>query len=237
MCRHLKPGNAGMNVFLGLNKNAEELGLRRQSTWAFTSNTAHQEVDQYFSKDVTEVMDGEVPLLFISFPSSKDPEWANHPGRENKATCAIVTLANWDWFKKWQDKTVKKRGDNYEEIKNSIGHQMIEQTCQLFPQLKDCIDFVDIGSPVSNTHYIAQPYGEIYGLDHSLERFDPLTVAKLRPKTDINGLFLTGQDIFSAGFTGALFGGLLCAQQVLGRNVMTDLIKLNKKLRTDKKKV
>merc|ERR1712226_1088331 len=141
---------------------------------------------------VDDVMESEIPLLFISFPSAKDPEWVNHPGRENKATCAIVTLANWDWFKQWEGKQVKKRGDSYEEIKQRIGHQMIEQTCQLFPQLRDCIDFTDIGSPVTNTHYIAQPHGEIYGLDHSLERFDPLTVAKLRPQTDIPGLYLTG---------------------------------------------
>lgn len=236
ICTGLKPGNAAMNVFLGLSKNAEELGLRRQSTWAFTDNKIMSDVDSYFERSATEAMDSDVPLLFISFPSSKDPEWSNHPGRKDKATCAIVTLASWEWFKEWDGKPVKKRGDDYDEVKNSIGHRMIEQTCQLFPQLKDCIDFVDIGSPVTNSHYIAQPHGEIYGLDHSSERFDPLTVAQLRPKTDIEGLFLTGQDILSCGFTGALWGGLLCAQQVLGRNIMTDLIKLNKKIRAQEKK-
>jgi len=237
ICNNLKPGNAGLNVFLGLNKNAEELGLPRQSFWAFTNNDINREVDKYFAMSAEDVMDSEIPLLFISFPSSKDPEWKNHPGRENKATCAIVTLGNWNWFKEWVDKPVKKRGDGYEEVKQSIGHQMIEQTCKLFPQLRDCIDFTDIGSPVTNTHYIAQPYGEIYGLDHSLERFEPLMVSKLRPKTDIPGLFLTGQDIMTCGFTGALYGGLLSAQMVLGRNVMSDLIKLNKKLRAKEKKL
>ena len=64
---------------------------------------------------------------------------------------------------------MKKRGDSYDEVKNSIGHQMIEQTCQLYPQIRDCIDFTEIGSPVTNKHYIAQPHGEIYGLDHSIE--------------------------------------------------------------------
>merc|ERR1711971_1043314 len=236
ICTSLKPGNAAMNVFLGLSKNAEEPGLRKQSTWAFTDNKIMSDVDSYFEQSATEAMDRDVPLLFISFPFSKDPEWSNHPGRKDKATCAIVTLANWEWFKEWDSKPVKKRGDDYDEVKNSIGHRMIEQTCQLFPQLKDCIDFVDIGSPVTNSHYIAQPHGEIYGLDHSSERFDPLTVAQLRPKTDIEGLFLTGQDILSCGFTGALWGGLLCAQQVLGRNIMTDLTKLNKKIRAQEKK-
>ena len=61
-------------------------------------------------------------------------------------------------------------------------------------------------------------------------RFDPLTVAKLRPETDIPGLYLTGQDILSCGFTGALFAGVISAQAILGRNVMGDLIKLHNTL-------
>ena len=65
---------------------------------------------------------------------------------------------------------------------------LIEQTCKLFPQIRDHIDFKDIGSPVTNKYYLAQPNGEIYGLDHTLERFDPLMAAKLRPKTDIPGM-------------------------------------------------
>ena len=37
-----------------------------------------------------------------------------------KSTAAIVTLANWNWFKDWKDKGVKKRGDDYTEIKVTI---------------------------------------------------------------------------------------------------------------------
>merc|ERR1711915_964913 len=129
------------------------------------------------------------------------------------STCAIVTLANWKWFDKWQDNQVKKRGDDYEEIKQAIGDKMIQQVCKLYPQIED-----KIASPVTNKFYLEQPHGEIYGLDHSRERFEPLTVAKLRPGTDIPGLYLTGQDILSCGFTGALFAGVISAQAVLGRN-------------------
>ena len=76
---------------------------------------------------------------FSNLPSAKDPEWSSHPGRENKTTCAIVTLANWSWFSEWQDGQVKKRGDEYEEIKQAIGHKMIEQTCKLYPQVQSNI--------------------------------------------------------------------------------------------------
>ena len=38
----------------------------------------------------------------------------------------------------------KKRGDDYEEIKQAIGHKMIEQTCKLYPQV-----IVDLDKTVS----------------------------------------------------------------------------------------
>eukprot|EP00092_Neocalanus_flemingeri_P062333 GFUD01075188.1.p1 GENE.GFUD01075188.1~~GFUD01075188.1.p1 ORF type:complete len:613 (-),score=151.65 GFUD01075188.1:74-1912(-) len=236
ICKGLKPGMAAMNVFVGMNKSGKELKLKKHSIWAYANNDVNNTVDDYFAQSIEDALGSEIPLLFISFPSAKDPEWNNHPGRENKSTCTIIALANWDWFKTWEDKAVKKRGDEYDEVKNTIGHQMIEQTCKIFPQMRDCIDFTDIGSPVTNKHYIAQPHGELYGLDHSVNRFDPLTVAKLRPQTDVPGLFLTGQDILTCGFTGAMFGGVLAAQAVMGRNVMADAIALKKQLKEKKKK-
>ena len=65
---------------------------------------------------------------------------------------------------------VKKRGDDYEEIKQAIGDKMIQQVCKLYPQIEDKIDFTEIATPVTNKFYLEQPHGEIYGLDHSRER-------------------------------------------------------------------
>jgi len=42
------------------------------------------------------------------------------------------------------------------------------------------------------------------------------------------GLFLTGQDIMSAGFVSALNAGLLCASAVLEQNLFLDVAKLHK---------
>jgi len=234
ICKTLKPGVGAMNVFLGLNASVEELQLKKQNAWAFTSSDSEKDTLDYFESDRETAMDTEVPLLFISFPSAKDPEWNNHPGRKGKSTCAIVTLSNWKWFQDWENEPLKKRGDDYEEVKKTIGERMIDQACTLYPQIRDKIDYVEIGSPVTNKTYLGQPHGEIYGLDHTKERFDPYMVAKLRPETDIPGLFLTGQDILTCGYTGALFAGAISAQAVLGRGVMSDLISLHNKTTKDK---
>merc|ERR1712106_87551 len=68
ICKDLKPGIGAMNVFLGLNASAEELGVKRQNIWAFNDSNIDYEGQKYFDMNVEEAMDAEVPLLFISFP-------------------------------------------------------------------------------------------------------------------------------------------------------------------------
>ena len=174
----------------------------------------------------------DIPLLFISFPSTKDPESENrHPG---KTTCTIITLAPYEWFEPWENERVMKRGEEYEEIKNRIGKRIWDQTCKFFPQVRDRVDFFDVGSPLSNKYYIAAPRGEIYGIDHHVDRFSPQAAVKLRPDTSIPGLYLTGQDILSCGFAGAMFSGVITASAVLKRNLFADMDRLQKALKKKK---
>lgn len=68
--------------------------------------------------------------------------------------------------------------------------------------------------------------GEMYGVDHDLGRFTPEATVALRSDTNIKNLYMSGQDVFTCGFAGATFGGLICASTVLQRNVYADLMKL-----------
>ncbi|CAG0908731.1 unnamed protein product, partial [Darwinula stevensoni] len=102
-----------------------------------------------------------------------------------KATCAIITLLEYEWFHSWEKENLNHRGDRYEEIKKTIGHGLIDQACKLFPQMQDKIDLVVIGSPLSHNYYLGNTVGDIYGLHHNLERFKLEIQALLRPETGI----------------------------------------------------
>jgi len=230
----LKPGLACFQVFVGLRGTGEELSLKAQNVWAFTEPDLDAAIEKYCAKSLEEAANQPIPLLFISFPSAKDPTWeTRYPG---KSTCAIVTLCNWDWFKKWEkDGTLRARGDDYTELKDQMAHQMWQQVVGLFPHLADKVEYLEGGSPLTHNHYIKSNAGEIYGLDHDLCRFSNEASVALRPDLGIPGLLFTGQDVFVCGFAGAMYGGLLCASKALGQNLLTALMKNQSATRPEKK--
>lgn len=225
---HARNGVGGLSVYVGMKGSNKELGLEGKHFWCFWTPEGAEDLDkvtrEYCNKDGKDISKSPVPLLFISFPSAKDPLWdEKHPG---KSTATIVTFANFDWFADWEKERVHARGDVYEKRKNDFGKLIWNQTVALFPQLKDKVEYFEVGTPITNNYYLRANKGEMYGADHDLKRFTAEGAVELRPDTDIPGLFLTGQDIFNCGIAGASFGGLLCASTVLGRNVYKDLTDL-----------
>ena len=58
--------------------------------------------------------------------------------------CTIVTLCNYEWFEDWADERVKKRGHDYEALKENIGKKAWQQTCKIFPQLEHRVFLFDL---------------------------------------------------------------------------------------------
>lgn len=59
------------------------------------------------------------------------------------------------------------------------------------------VDYIDAGTPITNTHYIGAPKGEIYGADHGIARFSPELSATVRAETPLKNLYLTGESIYT----------------------------------------
>jgi all-trans-retinol 13,14-reductase len=154
------------------------------------------------------------PLLFISFPSAKDPAFAERcPGR---STIEIFTPAPYGWFERWADKPWKKRGEDYEELKRGFAGRLLEELFRHVPATRGRVDFAELSTPLSTRHFANYARGEIYGLGATPRRFESRV---LTPRTAIKDLYLTGQDVAVPGVTGALFGGILTAAAILGPKV------------------
>ena len=97
--------------------------VKKQNFWCFSRPQLDDAVEDYMRLSSKEAMDADIPLMFVSFPSAKDPTWTTRfPPAEDgvpKTTCAIVTLVNWDWFRKHdggEGAVVRKRDDDDYEV-------------------------------------------------------------------------------------------------------------------------
>jgi all-trans-retinol 13,14-reductase len=166
---------------------------------------------------------GESPVAYISFPSAKDPDWQkNHPGT---ATIQVVGSFPFEFMSRWKDLQWQKRGDEYEQLKCEIQNYLLKKLLIHVPQIESAIEYMELSTPLSTRHFTQYNKGEIYGLEHSPDRFN---IRELRPQTHIKNLYLTGQDIVCVGVGGALFSGMLTATAVLNRNVMWNVLRHKK---------
>lgn len=213
--KKVEPSVAHASLYLGFQKTADELGLEKPNLWIYPHHNHDRNVARFLADP-----EAPLPVAYCSFPSAKDPDFEHrHPGR---ATVEVITLAPYEWFSKWENTKWKKRGGEYEALKARLSDRLLDALYSQCPQLQGEVDHCELSTPLSTRHFANFAHGEIYGISHTPDRFRQRW---LRPKTPIRGLYLTGADICSAGIGGALFGGVLTASAVLGKNMINVIAK------------
>ena len=120
----------------------------------------------------------------------------------------MVTFVPWDTFLPWRDEPWKKRGEEYEALKQRLTEGLLTQLFRHRPALKPLLDYAELSTPVSTDNFCRPTAGSIYGLEPTPARFrNPW----LRPRSPVPGLFFSGSDVASVGVIGAMMGGVLAA--------------------------
>jgi all-trans-retinol 13,14-reductase len=213
--REVGPSLAHINLYVGLRGSDEELGLSKSNLWIYPTPDHDANVARFLA-------DPESPLpgAYISFPSAKDPTFAErYPG---KSTIQVIVLAKYDWFARWEEQPWKRRHESYENFKQRFTERLLEVLYANVPQVRGKVDHAELSTPLSTRHFANYSRGELYGLSHSPARFRQRC---LRPQAPIRGLYLTGQDVAVCGVEGAFAGGVLCASAILGRNLLAAGVK------------
>jgi all-trans-retinol 13,14-reductase len=211
----LDNSTAHICLYIGIKESPEALKLGTTNLWIYPHND-HDKALADFMKDIN----APLPVVYISFPAGKDPEWnENFPGR---STVEIITCIPYAWFAKWEGERWQKRGEEYEAFKEELSQRLLGYLYEQRPQLKGKIDYYELSTPLSTKHFTSYEKGEIYGLNHGPKRF---RMDFLRAPTPIKNFYLTGQDIVTVGIGGALFSGVLTASAILKRNVVKEVMK------------
>lgn len=206
---------AHMGMYIGVKESPESLHLPKCNYWIFPDEYNH-ELNQARYKN----LESDLPVAYVSFPAAKDPEWnETHPG---KSTIEVIILVPYEWFAQWENTSWKKRGAEYEAMKERVGQQMLERLYRVAPQLKGKIDYYDVSTPLTTKKFMSHAKGEIYGVAHTPQRFRQRF---LKPQTPVKRLLLTGQDVLIASIAGGMMGGLLCASTILKKNMLWEIMR------------
>jgi len=203
---------AHISLFVGLKGTSDELGLPSSNVWVSPTFNHDRNCLQWNTVDpsIDSIENATFPALFVTFPSAKDPSWADrHPG---KSACIVLGDAPYEWFNEWRDEPCRKRGESYNNFKNKLTHKLLAVLHEHFPQCKGRVEVCELGTPITAEHFLGAMRGASYGLAATPGRSVHM---ELQPTTSIPGLYLTGQDIMCAsGVLGAAYSGIITALTV-----------------------
>lgn len=143
-----KLGGRGFTVFLGLNRSAEELGIRDHN---------------YFIYDTCDNVAQYESMKKIGNTAAQATVCLNNadPGCSPEGTC-IMYMTTLFMDDVWSD--VKE--ENYFKTKNRVAEKMIERFENATgTKIKDVIEEIAIATPVTYARYCGQPQGTVYGYE------------------------------------------------------------------------
>ena len=201
-------------LYVGFKESNQAMHFNSTQYWVLPGYDHDSNVARYLADP-----QARMPLVWITFPSAKDPEWdRRYPGR---ATLTAVTLASYDWFSRWRGTEWHKRGTEYDDFKEQFAQRLLAEVYRQVPQAKGKVDYYELSTPLSTQHFCNHSRGEIFGLELSPTRFQQRW---LRPHLPIKNLYLCGQDIVTNGVGASAISGVLTASAILQRNVLKDIL-------------
>ena len=202
--------------------------LKPNSVSYFNHNIYHFESeDKVFSYQNNWIENKPQAVVITTNPHNKNEAFAQ--------SISLMTYMDYEQVEKWQHtfNTVKNesiRGNDYQEFKNEIVAELLQILEKYFPDIQEKIQSVHTSSPLSYRDYIGTSDGTMYGFEK--EASQPLKTL-ISPKTKIDNLFLTGQNLRLHGILGVTITGFLTAGEMLGKDAFFD--KVFKKIGYEKK--
>lgn len=210
----------GFSVYLGVDIDLRE-HLPAQNIFDIGGLDYQQMLDTMFASS-REEFDPDKALLWITSGTLKDEP---HPGSEGYASLELTTLtpqnyAFWGLEGGMLDGVDYHRNPAYLEQKRRIEKALVRRTLELLPFLEGHIVWQESSTMLSHEDWTLSRFGAWAGLDFSLKNM----LLRPGPRTEIEGLFLTGASSNCGGaILGTLRGGVETAGAVLGRDLWDEV--------------
>lgn len=119
----------------------------------------------------------------------------------------VVVVA--DHIKNWPS----YKSDEYKAKKEEVKEELLELVYRYFPDVKDHIKVVELGTPHTMKRYTNNSQGAVYGFEQNIKQGG---FNRLSNKADFTNVYLAGfWTNPGGGFEGAITGGILTAERLL----------------------
>ncbi|MCR5050806.1 MAG: NAD(P)/FAD-dependent oxidoreductase [Paludibacteraceae bacterium] len=135
----------------------------------------------------------------------------------------LLTPMRWSDVSQWADKPVGRRGEDYVAYKNEKVEQCLQLVEKRLPCLRDAIDHVYTSSPLTYYRYTRTHDGSSFGIRKDWH--SPMTTV-LTPRTPIQNVFLTGQNLNLHGILGVSMTSVFTCAEILGMDQMREELKI-----------
>lgn len=199
--------------FITVELDIRKAGLDSGNIWFMPEKDMDKLHDDLPGEDI--LRSDEFDSLFISCSSLKDPS-----GFDGKIhTIEVVTFIDYDAFNNYS--SIRNKNDvEYQRIKERLCQKLLNTFKRIMPEVYAHIIGLDLGTPLTNEHYINSTRGNVYGTEKGFWQTGPFSFTN---KSEIENLFMCGSSIMSHGVSGASYSGVKTAAEILKCNE-TDLL-------------
>ncbi len=194
---------SALSLFMASDMDLRGAGLDSGNYWSYE----HADLDAIYRRGMEAWVPspgGGVPGLFLTVTTLKDPSKL-HRGRH---TLEAFTFIDRGAFAAWGASRCGGRPDGYRALKAELTELMLGAVEAVVPGLRKSLVFCELGTPLTNEHYVPSTRGSLYGTEKTLGQ-------AYKAKTELEGLWLCGASTLSHGVFGATMSGLDAARLIL----------------------
>jgi phytoene dehydrogenase-like protein len=189
-----RPGASLLTVYYGFKRSLKDLGYACYST-VFFHDSVRSQKDILFNNSDDYQKRSFIFTDYSQLDSGLAPE-----GKSVAAVCCV------DYLKDWMGMDRKA----YLEKKAEVAAIFTARLGEMIPGITENIEYMEVGTPYTCSRYTLNPEGAVYGFAQNPDKKSIDT--SMLPD---NLWFASAWGKTGGGFSGAIYGGYLCALQAL----------------------
>lgn len=192
------PSTSMFVIYLGLKATPEKLGIK-EYCYIINENDDVAKVSKKCKKIFPH---NQRPIFFTTYMLDKDMM------KDDRLTISMAVTDNEKYWNKY-----KNDKEGYRNEKKRIADELIERAEQHFPGLKNCIEVIEIGTPLTMKKFTLNDGGAVYGAAQEWAQTNIFRFPNAFHKKNL--YFSSSWAVPGGGTSGALISAINCVSKLL----------------------